>query len=67
MDFIQRIADLKVEHLREVNALRAELIAAALVTAEAVSTARFALIKWAIGTLIFLLLGIAGLVIPFHR
>lgn len=52
VELVARMADMKVAHATEVAALRASLVEKALEKAEAVSAARFAQVRWNIGTLI---------------
>lgn len=67
IELLKELADVKVAHLKEVGLLRAELVERALVTAEAVSSARFSLLKWAIGTLLFIVFGMIGFYIQEHK
>lgn len=60
MELLARIADMKIAHASEVASLRASLVEKALEKAEAVSTARFAQVRWNIGTLIAVIAIIAG-------
>lgn len=52
VDLVSKMADMRVTHSSEVAALRASLVEKALEKAEAVSAARFAQVRWNIGTLI---------------
>lgn len=67
MELLARIADMKVAHASEVASLRASLVEKALEKAEAVSAARFAQVRWNIGTLIAVIAIVATLYGVQHK